>query len=279
MRNYHLGNCVADVDSRTSRPNPLVRYSPRFSKGFVRYLRWYLGRHFHNVLVSIEGLPHVAANIPIIIYSNHPSWWDPMLFLAIGGVLFPERRSFGPMESQSLKRYAMLEHLGAFGVDLDSARGGVEFMLQAQRVLAAPSSILWLTAQGAFTDVRQRPVTLRKGLAYLTRKVKDVVVLPLAIEYPFWNESRPEALCRFGAPIDFGVDQKLLSIDELSEGFEIALTRTMDHLAHDSVQRDPTLFTPLLEGSSGVGGIYDGWRRWRSWLRGERFDAAHERRT
>ena len=36
-------------------------------------------------------------------------------------------------------------------------------------------------------------------------------------------------------------------------------------------------FTVLLSGRAGVGGPYDWWRRFRSWLRGERFDPSHDR--
>ncbi len=58
--------------------------------------------------------------------------------------------------------------------------------------------MLWITAEGAFTDHRARPVALRPGLAHLARQVPGAVILPLALDYTFWNESRPEALLRFG---------------------------------------------------------------------------------
>jgi hypothetical protein len=43
--------------------------------------------------------------------------------------------------------------------------------------------------------------------------------------------------------------------------------------------RDPALFRFLLRGGAGVGGIYDLWRRLRSWAGGQRFDAAHGPRS
>ena len=258
--------------------DPRVRYSPALFKGFVRYLNWYVGRHFHSVLVSSAGLPRVPEGRPVIVYSNHPSWWDPLLFVLLGEALFSGRRSYGPMEAQALRRYAVLERLGAYAVDLNTARGGVEFMVQGKRILADARSILWLTAEGAFTDARQRPVKLQQGLGHLVRMVGDVIVLPLAIEYPFWNESRPEALCRFGEPIivhspSAGPDVR--TVAQLNEYFERALSHTMDLLAGESRQRTPALFRSVLKGSSGVGGIYDAWRRLRAWSQGRRFNASH----
>ena len=64
--------------------------------------------------------------------------------------------------------------------------------------------MLWITAEGSFTDARTRPVRLRPGLAHLARRVPGATIVPLALEYPFWDERTPEALCRFGTPMESG---------------------------------------------------------------------------
>ena len=46
---------------------------------------------------------------------------------------------------------------------------------------------------------------------------------------------------------------------------EAALTRNLDALNAEATRRDPTAFTELLAGKSGVGGFYDLWRRLKSW--------------
>jgi hypothetical protein len=61
--------------------------------------------------------------------------------------------------------------------------------------------MLWLTAQGEFRDVRERPAGLKNGLGALLARVKKGTVLPLALEYPFWSEKKPEAHLAFGTPI------------------------------------------------------------------------------
>jgi hypothetical protein len=50
----------------------------------------------------------------------------------------------------------------------------------------------------------------------------------------------------------------------------------MDALAAESITRDAALFQPLLRGTSGVGGIYDAYRRTSALLRGRWFNAGHE---
>ena len=276
MPNPQAHEATGEDGVEVSLPDPLRRYSTPLFAGFVRYLNWYVRRHFHAVLVSLEGLPSIPVGRPLIIYCNHPSWWDPLMFVLIGRALFPGRRGYGPMEAKSLERYSILQRLGAFAVELDSARGGVTFMIQGKRILANPDSVLWLTAEGAFTDVRQRPVQIRQGLGYLVRMTAGVVVIPMALEYPFWNESRPVAVCRFGKPIDIHRDAKARSATEWNDVFESALSQTMEQVAKEVIDRNPARFRSILRGSSGVGGIYDGWRRLRACSRGRRFDASHE---
>jgi hypothetical protein len=110
-------------------------------------------------------------------------------------------------------------------------------------------------------------------LAHLARRLPDAVILPLALEYCFWNESRPEVLLRFGEPLDTAREG---SVADWTARLEQGLTDTMDALASEATARNAALFMPILKGGAGVGGIYDVWRGLRSALRGRAFDPSHE---
>lgn len=258
---------------RAGEVDPLAARSARAFWAFGWYLRWYVWRKFHAVRLSRAGVPVAPPDRPVIIYSNHPSWWDPALYMLLCGALFPDRAGYGPMEARALGKYGLLERMGVFGIEVDSPRGAARFLSTSLRVLSDPRSSLWITAEGAFTDHRIRPVRLRPGLAHLARRVPGVTILPLALEYTFWNESRPEALVRFGPPIEGGVRR---GVAEWNALLEDELTRTMDALAAESIARDPALFQPLLRGRAGVGGIYDLYRRARAAAAGRRFDPSHQ---
>jgi hypothetical protein len=177
------------------------------------------------------------------------------------------------MDKEALKKYGLMRRMGVFGIDLGSKRGAADFLRIGRRVLQDPRRSLWITAEGGFTDPRHRPIRLRPGIAHLARRISGVVLLPMAIEYTFWNESRPEALIRFGAPVEGGAHRDVL---DWTAFLTSELTRTMDGLAAESMTRDAALFRPVLGGISGIGGIYDLWRRARSWSRGRRFDPSHD---
>ena len=256
--------------------DPLAARSPLAIALFHRYLLWYVPRHFHAVRLAREGWPVLPQGRPVVVFTNHPSWWDPAMFVLLHCTLMRERRGHGPMEGAALARYGVLRRMGLFGIEADSRAGAATFLRLGARVLGDPAGVLWVTAQGRFADARQRPVVLRPGLAHLARLAPDAVLLPLAAEYPFWNESRPEALLRFGAPVEAAA-LRGRPAREGTRVLEGALELTMDELARDAVARDAAPFRTLLEGGAGVGGVYDLWRRTRALVSGRSFDPAHDR--
>ena len=100
------------------------------------------------------------------------------------------------------------------------------------------------------------------------------LIVPLAIEYPFWNERLPEALVAFGEAIDSAA-APAQSAAAWNSLLAARLEATQDRLAAAAAQRNRANFQTLLTGKVGVGGIYDLVRRAGAWRRGERFDASH----
>jgi 1-acyl-sn-glycerol-3-phosphate acyltransferase len=251
----------------------------RFFEGVMR--RQMAGA-FRAVRVARPGPPDVPADAPLIVYANHPSWWDPAFFMVLATGPMRERVSYGVIEAAALERYGFMKRIGLFGVEPGTREGAVRFLRVGRHVLAQPRAMIWMTAQGEFADPRA-PVALRPGLAHLMARVPGAVAVPLAVEYPFWTEKRPEALCEFGAPVRAEGDVEA-STDRLRD----ALQSTVDGLARRAMARDPAAFASLIDGTRGVGGIYGLWSRARARMRGERYvpdhaaigapDAAEERR-
>jgi 1-acyl-sn-glycerol-3-phosphate acyltransferase len=249
--------------------------SPLLVSMFGRYCEGYLARHFHAVRLSKTQRPDPVAihGKPLIVYFNHPSWWDPLICLQLAALLFPGRAHYGPIDASALGKYRFFEKLGFFGIEAGTARGARRFLSASQEILSRPDTALWVAAEGRFTDPRERPVRLRSGIGHLASRVRDAVLLPLALEYPFWEERGPEALARFGEEIPTG-DADLAAAD-WTPILEDGLGSALDALAAESLARDPARFEVLLGGGAGVGGVYDAWRRLKARFRGEPFDPEH----
>ena len=61
--------------------HPLPAISPLLLRWFTWYCRGYVRRHFHSLRISINGLPPDATGYPVVLYTNHASWWDPLVGL------------------------------------------------------------------------------------------------------------------------------------------------------------------------------------------------------
>lgn len=259
------------TQAREIEDDPASLRSEVHVRFFDGVMRRQMRRAFRAVRVARPGPPDLPPDTPIIVYANHPSWWDPALFMVLREHLFPRRRGFGPMEAAALDRYRFMRRIGIFGIESGTRGGAARFLRVGERLLADPGCLLWLTAQGEFADPRTRPVVLRAGLSHLLRRVPGAVAVPLAVEYPFWSEKRPEALAAFGTPIAAGDG----STDALAPTLAAALERTQDDLAVLSSARDPGAFQTVLGGRSGIGGIYGGWSRARSLAGGQRHQPDH----
>jgi hypothetical protein len=179
------------------------------------------------------------------------------------------------MEAASVERYRIFKHIGVYPVEQDSVRGTMAFLRITCEILSAERNIVWLTPQGRFMDVRARPIQLRGGIGALATRMPEVEFLPLAIEYAFWTEPRPEVLISFG--------QATIPRREASRSaaawtgwFAEALQKTQDELAHHSCRRDPLDWFVLDRGASGVGTVYDAWRLLRARLSGTPFARDHQ---
>ncbi|GGL78389.1 lysophospholipid acyltransferase family protein [Wenxinia marina] len=262
--------------SRPSERDPLAARSNGACRFFAGVMRRQLASNFRAVRLARPGLPEVPPDRPLMIYANHPSWWDPAIFIALHPRFFPDRQGYGPIDAAMLERYRFMARLGVFGVRQDDPRGAADFLRQAMRVTDVPDRVLWITAQGRFADVRTRPLGLRPGAAHLMARRPEVLAVPLAMEYTFWSEKRPEALLRFGAPVEARAGEGAVA---LGPRLEAALTDTADALAALAVARDPGSFETLIGGARGTGGVYGLWQRARAVATGRPYAPDHAPET
>lgn len=244
----------------------LAQRSPLTLRFFGKLFERDLAASFHAVRCS-GVVP--AGRGPLVLFANHPSWWDGEIFAWLSTTMFADRRCFVPIEAAMLERYRFFRKLGAFAVAPGYA-GAAAFLAVGKAVLDLEDGLLLVNAEGRFRDVRERPLRVAAGLAHLARRVPSVRIIPLAIETVFWDERRPNLLLRFGEPVEADAirtqDRAVL---------RDALTSTMDALAVDAVTRDAARFTTLLAGRTRINPVYDGWRRAKALLQGRRFDPAH----
>ncbi len=242
--------------------------SPRFTRFFAGYCRRMLARSFSNVRVTV-GTPAVLRSLdghdgPAIAAINHESWWDPLVGLVLADGYAPSRVLESPIEADQLRKFRFMRKIGLFGID-PADRGSYRVFVEHACSLfeREPRTLLGLTPQGAFTDVRE-PVRLRPGVAAVAARLslagRQVRVASIACEYVFWTDKKADLLIHASV---VGEPHR-----PTTAGWTRAITEAMERdrleLAELSIARDSRSFEPLLgSGGANIHPVYDLWLRLR----------------
>jgi hypothetical protein len=225
--------------------------------------------------VSLQSIP---LDVPIVVFANHPSWWDPIAAMLIRKRYLANRIFYAPIDADALQNYRIMAQLGFYGLRMDSLAGSSDFLTTTQAILESNNAALFITPEGRFCDVRDTTQTLMPGLSHLTSKVSRIAFVPLSFEYGFWDESRPQIFAKLGTTIhchDRKHDDMALSKADWGELLTSRLRRTQSQLAWSVMARDPKAFTYLIESRPRRLGWYDYFRSWSARLQGKAFDPRH----
>lgn len=172
-----------------------------------------------------ETIPSAA-----VVYSNHPSFWDPLMCALVTRHLFPGHHVFAPIEEKAMSRFWFFQGLGFFPVRVGTVVGLRSFLKVGQAILEkVEKPCLTLTPEGHFTEPSLRPVRLQRGLARLLRNGanRTISAYPLAIEYRFQENFRPTAFLKLGSPLILQPDGPVEEA-ALHQSLESLLEETMN---------------------------------------------------
>jgi hypothetical protein len=232
--------------------------------GLVRSAIW---SHFDRVWLRVDGpLPRPAEG-PLIVYFNHPSWWDGYMAYVLNRVVLRDCfQGYLMMEEQELRRYQFFAWSGAFSVHRQDARSALRSVAYISQQLAERRDrALMIFPQGEITPNDRRPLVAFPGVAQIARRAGGATLWPVALRYEFRGEQRPEAFIRAGtahhAPA--GADARALAA-EISRRLTAACDALRDEVNDGKLEG----YRVLLRGRTGVNRMFDALRRrlpkWRS---------------
>lgn len=243
-----MSHSLPPIPARHSRLGDALVYW-----GLVRSAVW---SHFDRVWLKVEGALPQPAGGPLIVYMNHPSWWDGYMAHLLNHLVL--RRAFRPyvmMEEPQLRRYRFFSWSGAFSVDRHDARSAMRSVAYvAQQLAGARPACLYIFPQGAITPTDRRPIAVFGGLAHVVRRCGGATLWPVALRYEFRGEQRPEALIRAG-PAHYASAES--SPRALTAEAAARLTAACDALRAEYTAGDLAGYRALLRGRPGVNRLFD----------------------
>ncbi len=187
---------------------------------------------------------------PTIIFSQHCNWWDGIVMYHISNkILGREIR----LMVEELNRFPLLRHGGAFSVNKKSPQASMKALKYAVEEIGKLSNILAIFPQGIIRPPHYRPIEFQTGLAYMAqsavKKYGKVNLVPIAVDYTFLRDNRPEVIVSMGEVItltDNKQDRKELT-HQLERALEITCINQEENISTGNLDNYKCLFKQHLK--------------------------------
>lgn len=234
------------------------------------FITWLIGVYFRRKIrrafaaVHLKGAEHavpVRRDVPLVLYANHPAWWDAVLPAILSNQVF-HHDAYAMMEEKQMQQYGFFRRIGCFSVVRDNPRKAVESLRFAADLLRHHSRALWIFPQGTLTSVEKRPLNLYNGTARLLRELGDVTAVPVAFRYEFVDKEWPEVFIAFGKPWHIRSDERV-EINMTTDLLQQLLEYEMDVQREDVMEREFEAYQTILAGRRSVNERWDALRHRR----------------
>lgn len=151
----------------------------------VPFFEWYSRRsmkmHFGDIHINSQP---VDKQLPILLISNHTSWWDGFWVNYINQKLFRRKFHFMMLEEE-LRKYWLFNYTGGFSVNKKS-RGIVETLDYTADLLGNPDNLVLIFPQGEIQSMHHQPIRFEKGIERILKNKKcnvQIVFLVNLVDY------------------------------------------------------------------------------------------------
>lgn len=222
-----------------------------------KFWLWVADRFFYNMLetrfyaMRYKGIENIKSvgEIPTIFFAPHSNWWDGIVGYNICNRLLKKEIR---LMVEELNRFPLLRRGGAFNVNKKSAQASMAALKYSVNVLSSLKNILYIFPQGIIKPPNFRPIEFQTGLTYIAQKAAKkygkVNLVPVAVNYLFMRDNRPEVWVEFGKEIHLdnpNIDRKEYT-EYLAHTLEELCDKQMFELSHAQFKGYQTLFQQKL---------------------------------
>ena len=198
-----------------------------------------------------ENFHTKAPDVPTIMYAPHSNWWDGIVAYAIcNGICHKELR----LMVEELKRFPLLRRAGCFSINKKTPQASMEALKYAIDEIANKNCNLYLYPQGIIKPPNFRPIEFQSGLAYMVdkaaKKYGKIALIPVAVNYFFLRDNRPEVFVEMGKRIEITSDEKVDRkglTEYLAKNLEELCDKQIYEISHAQFEGYDTLFQQKLK--------------------------------
>lgn len=173
--------------------------------GDVVFLSMIKNRFYSLMYKGLENVENRDKNLATVFYAPHSNWWDGMLgYVTIYFILKKIGKFRMRLMIEEMNRFPLFQYVGCFPINKKSPQSAMKSLSYAANTLKDSDIAFWLFPQGIIRPPHHRPEAFQSGLAYMAKeaakKFGGVNLVPVAVNYTFLRQDRPEILVEFGKP-------------------------------------------------------------------------------
>ena len=224
-----------------------------------KFWLWVASMFFFNMLQNRffafryrgeENYFEAENDVPTILFAPHCNWWDGIVMYNTTHRIFHKEIR---LMVEELNRFPLLRRGGAYSVNKKSPQSAMKALKYSVDVVGDLRNILCIFPQGIIRPPHFRPIEFQTGLAYIAenavKRYGKVNLIPMAVDYAFFRDNRPEVIVEFGKRIELRQGNELdkMSRKELTHYLEQALCETCDNQFKEMSQGDITKYKILFK--------------------------------
>ncbi len=160
---------------------------------FDLYSNIRLKMHFRSIRYVGQ---HEERYLPVLLISNHFSWWDGFIQLRLNRRFF-KRKYYVMMEEEQLKKHMFLSKGGTFSIE-KGTRQTLESLKYSVDILKDKNNMLLIFPQGKIQSMYTKHFHFQSGLEYILRKTPDEIQLIFNINLiDYHSYKKPELTAYF----------------------------------------------------------------------------------
>ncbi len=155
------------------------------------FFKWYAGFIIkrHNNTVKIVG-EFNNKNLPILLISNHISWWDGFWAMYINQNVLHRRFHFMMLEEQ-LRKYWFFNFTGGFSVN-KSTKSIIETLNYTSEILTGNKNMVLIFPQGEIQSLHNQKIQFESGLEHILKKKENAVQIIFLVNLiDYFSQPKP----------------------------------------------------------------------------------------
>ena len=137
---------------------------------FKWFIRFKINRNFNPVKITSEI---IEKNLPVLLITNHNSWWDGLWVEYVNQQIFKRKYHFMMLEEQ-LRKFWFFNYTGGFSVRKNS-KSIIETLDYTRQLLTNKNNLVLMYPQGEIQSMHEPVFKFERGIEHILKKIENPV--------------------------------------------------------------------------------------------------------